>query len=166
MHCAHTTHCLLLVLLYIQHPHHHCYNSEAVVRWNSTKKVFLEISQTLQENTCVNVSFFNKITWLRPATLLKIRLWHRCFPVNFAKFLRTPFITKHLWWLLLITVNISDVCFWFKFKAFKWFKSGIFFSLKSLSSVLFSFPMLFLSFSGFFFCFFIFSCRWSWKGFF
>ena len=26
-----------------------------------------------------------------PATLLKKRLWHRCFPVNFAKFLRTPF---------------------------------------------------------------------------
>ena len=25
-------------------------------------------------------------TGLRPATLLKKRLWHRCFPVNFAKF--------------------------------------------------------------------------------
>ena len=25
---------------------------------------------------------------LRSATLLKKRLWHRCFPVNFAKFLR------------------------------------------------------------------------------
>ena len=35
------------------------------------------------------------------ATLLKKRLWHRCFPVNFAKFLRTPFFTEHLWWLLL-----------------------------------------------------------------
>ena len=28
---------------------------------------------------------------LCPATLLKKRLWHRCFPVNFAKCLRTPF---------------------------------------------------------------------------
>ena len=28
----------------------------------------------------------------RPATLLKKRLWHRHFPVNFAKFLRTPFL--------------------------------------------------------------------------
>ena len=27
----------------------------------------------------------------RPTTLLKKRLWHRCFPVNFAKFLRTTF---------------------------------------------------------------------------
>ena len=35
-------------------------------------------------------------------TLLKKSLWHRCFPVNFAKFLRTPFFTKHLWWLLLV----------------------------------------------------------------
>ena len=29
---------------------------------------------------------------LRSATLLKKRLWHRCFPVSFAKFLRTPFL--------------------------------------------------------------------------
>ena len=44
--------------------------------------------------------FFNKVAALRPATLLKNRLWHRCFPVNFVKFLRTPFYTEHLWWLL------------------------------------------------------------------
>ena len=38
--------------------------------------------------------FFNKVAGLRPqpATLLKKRLWHRWFPVNFAKFLRTPFL--------------------------------------------------------------------------
>ena len=36
--------------------------------------------------------FFNK----RPATLLKKRLWHRCFPVNFAKFFRTHFFIEHL----------------------------------------------------------------------
>ena len=28
---------------------------------------------------------------MRPATLLNKRLWHSCFPMNFAKFLRTPF---------------------------------------------------------------------------
>ena len=38
---------------------------------------------------------------LRPATLLKKRLWHRCFPVNFEKFLITLFLTEHLRWLLL-----------------------------------------------------------------
>ena len=38
---------------------------------------------------------------LRPANLLKKRLWHRCSPVNFVKFLRTPFFMKHIWWLRL-----------------------------------------------------------------
>ena len=28
--------------------------------------------------------------------------WHRCFPVNFAIF--TPFLTEHLWWLLLVVI--------------------------------------------------------------
>ena len=37
------------------------------------------------------ILFFNKVTGLRPATLFKKILWHRYFPVNFAKFLRTPF---------------------------------------------------------------------------
>ena len=35
--------------------------------------------------------FFNKVAGLKPTTLLKKRLWHRCFPVNFAKSLRTFF---------------------------------------------------------------------------
>ena len=38
---------------------------------------------------------------LRPATLLKKRLWHRCFPVNFVKFLRTPFLQNASGRLLL-----------------------------------------------------------------
>ena len=45
--------------------------------------------------------YFNKVAGFRPVTLLKKRLWHRCFPVNFAKFLRTPFFTEHLRWLPL-----------------------------------------------------------------
>ena len=36
--------------------------------------------------------FFNKVTGLMPSTLLKTRLWHRCFPVNFVKCSRTPFL--------------------------------------------------------------------------
>ena len=36
--------------------------------------------------------FFNKVARLRPATLSKKKLWHRCFPVSFVKFLRTPFL--------------------------------------------------------------------------
>ena len=43
-------------------------------------------------------SFFRK---LQAATLLKRRIWYRCIPKNFAKFLRTPFLEEHLRWLLL-----------------------------------------------------------------
>ena len=46
-------------------------------------------------------SLFKKVSCLRIATFLRKRLWHRCFPVNFAKFLRTTFFIEHLWLLLL-----------------------------------------------------------------
>ena len=37
---------------------------------------------------------FRKIYWktLEACNFIKKRLWHRCFPVNFVKFLRTPFL--------------------------------------------------------------------------
>ena len=46
---------------------------------------------------------------LRPATLLKKNLWHRCFPVNFAKFLRTPFFTEHIWAIASGTRNPASL---------------------------------------------------------
>ena len=55
----------------------------------------------------------------RPVTLLKKGLQHKCFPVEFAKFLITPFITEHLWRLLLvivITVSISVYRYYFAIK--------------------------------------------------
>ena len=69
-----------------------CIEIEAVDQICSAKKVFLEISQNSQENTYASLS---------PATLFKKRLWHRCFPVNFVKFLRTHFAIEHLLWLFL-----------------------------------------------------------------
>ena len=44
---------------------------------------------------------FCEINSLRPTTLLKKRLWHRCFSVNLAKFLRT-----------LFSQNTPSGCFW------------------------------------------------------
>ena len=64
--------------------------TEAVVQTFSVKKVLLESSQNSRENTCARVSF-----------LIKKKLWHWCFAVNFTKFLRIPFLTEHLHWLLL-----------------------------------------------------------------
>ena len=55
---------------------------------------------------------------LRPATLLKKRLWHKCFPVNFAKFLRTPFSVDHLRWLLL--KYLKKVISVFNYKLFQY----------------------------------------------
>ena len=51
--------------------------------------------------------FFNKVAGLRPATLLKKRLRHMCFPLNFAKFRRTFFVAEHLQWLLLKFLRLS-----------------------------------------------------------
>ena len=62
---------------------------EKGVPWNFTKFTEKHLRQSL---------FLNKVTGLSPATLLKKRLWCRCFLVNFAKFIRTPFLTEHLWW--------------------------------------------------------------------
>ena len=70
--------------------------------------------------------FFNKVAGLRPATLLKKRLWHRCFPVNFAKFLRIPFLTEYIWWLLLKIVETACVCIVFFFHYFKYYDQNIF----------------------------------------
>ena len=64
------------------------------------KGVLRNIAKFTGKHLCQSL-FFNKVAGLRPATLLKKRLWHRCFPVNFAIFLRTPFFIEHLWWLLL-----------------------------------------------------------------
>ena len=43
------------------------------------------------KHMCQNL-FFNKIAGLKPANSVKKRPWHRCFSVNFVKFLRTPFL--------------------------------------------------------------------------
>ena len=51
--------------------------------------------------------FFNKAADLRPATLLKKRFWLRCFPVNFGKFLRPPFLKNTSQRLLLMFNNES-----------------------------------------------------------
>ena len=57
------------------------YNAEALVQRCSVKKVFLEILRNSQKSTC-----------------------------EFVKFLRTPFYTQQLWWLLL-TIHEKDTAY-------------------------------------------------------
>ena len=45
--------------------------------------------------------FFNKVAGQKVAISFKIKLWHKCFPVNFAKFLRTPYSQNTFGRLLL-----------------------------------------------------------------
>ena len=78
--------------------------SEIVVRRCSVNMLLLNISQNLRENTCARVSFFNKVAgW--PATLLKKRLLHRCFPIKFAKLLRAFFYRT-----LLVAALYCEIC--------------------------------------------------------
>ena len=65
------------------------------------EKVFLEISQNFTGKHLCQSLIFNEFGHLRSATLLKKRLWHRCFPVNFTTFLRTPFLQNSSGRLLL-----------------------------------------------------------------
>ena len=80
-------------------------NQEAVARRCSVKKVFLEISESTTgkhyRKTPVSESFLIKLQASGLQLYKKKRLWHKCFPGNFAKFLRTSFLTEHLRWLLL-----------------------------------------------------------------
>ena len=46
--------------------------------------------------------------WPETCNFIKNETLHRCFPVNFAKFLRTPFLTEQLRRLLLVKVSFTN----------------------------------------------------------
>ena len=69
------------------------------------KGVLRNFAKLTGKHLC-QVVFFNKVAGPERAALLKKRLRHSYFPVNFAKFLRASFLTKSLWWLLLIVICI------------------------------------------------------------
>ena len=52
-------------------------------------------------------SLFKKVAGLKLCNIVKTRLQHRCFPVKFAKSLRTPLFTEHLWWRLLVIISLT-----------------------------------------------------------
>ena len=60
----------------------------------NANKLHSEFAKFTGKHLCQSF-FFNKVADLRPETLLKKRLWHRCFTLNFVKFLRTPFLTEY-----------------------------------------------------------------------
>ena len=67
-------------------------HAEAATRCVLLKRRSLKFRETHRNTPVPDPVFFNKVAGLR----------HRCFfSVNFAKFLRTPFLIEHHWWLLL-----------------------------------------------------------------
>ena len=66
------------------------------------KKMFLKVLHYSQENTCVRISFLNKVTGLPAWNFVRKRHQHLRFHVNLAKFQRTH-----------IFKNICENCFWF-----------------------------------------------------
>ena len=62
----------------------------------SVLRNFAKLAKLTGKHLCHSL-FFNSVAGLRPANLLKKRLWHRRFAVSFVKFLRTPFFIEHLW---------------------------------------------------------------------
>ena len=86
----------------------------SAVQKQSPRGVLSNFAKFTGKHKCQS-PLFNKVVG-RPATLLKKRLWHRCFPVNFAKFLRTPFVIEHLRWLFLSVklIFLEDIrsCCW------------------------------------------------------
>ena len=85
------------VAIALRSSYHKCSMKKGLLR-NFTKFTRKHLCQSL---------FYNKVAGLRPATLSKKkRLWQRCFPVDFAKFVRTGFFIEHLWTLVSVLYGV------------------------------------------------------------
>ena len=71
------------------------------------KVILINFASFTGKHLCHSL-FFNKVAGLRSLTLLKKRLWHRCFPVNVAKFLKTPFLQNTSRRLLLTKIDKTE----------------------------------------------------------
>ena len=78
-------------------------------RCSIKKDVLTNFTKFTGKHLCQSL-FFNKVAGLRPAFLLKKRLWLRCFPMNSVKFLRTPFLQYTSGRLLLQVLKMGS--FW------------------------------------------------------
>ena len=77
--------CLWFFFFYAEVSCSHCTSFD--IKWSNRSEVFCT-----KDGLGNFAEFTGKHLCLRPATLSKKRLWHRCIPVNFAKFLRTPLV--------------------------------------------------------------------------
>ena len=71
-------------------------NPEAVAQRCSVKKVFLEITQNSQENTCARVSFVIKLQ-AETCNFIKKETLAQVFSCEFCEISKKTFFTEHLW---------------------------------------------------------------------
>ena len=82
----------------LEYSHSAIYKSDRLQVFFKTS-VIKNVTIFTEKHLCWSL-FFNKVAGLKAYNFIKKRLWHRCFPVNMAKLLRTAFFIEHLWWLL------------------------------------------------------------------
>ena len=94
-----------IILWFVQSTHCRCSIKKGILQNTLRKRKNKEIIlQNSEGNTCVRASFLEKASDLGPVTLLKKILWHKCFPVNFLKFLRAPYLKNTFGTLVLFVI--------------------------------------------------------------
>ena len=97
----------------------YCFLSRRISR-SSHPKVFYkkDVLQNFAKFTAKHLSqslpLIKLQTWacnFQGCNFIKKRFRNRCFSVNFAKFLRTAFLIKYLWLLLLCFKKMNVYCF-------------------------------------------------------
>ena len=71
-----------------------CYRHGNFQNTEAATEGFLENFTNLIGKRLCQSLFFNEVAGLKPANLLNKRLQHKCFSVNFVKFLRTTFFAS------------------------------------------------------------------------
>ena len=90
----------LSLFLILPFPQQHWSVRSSDQRCSIEKGVLKNFAKFTGKYLCQSL-FFNTVAGLRPTTLLKKRLWYRCFPMNFVKFLGTPSLQNNYRRLLL-----------------------------------------------------------------
>ena len=85
------------------------YSTRCSQRRCSVNKIILRNFPKFTGKHLCKCLLFNKVAGLRP--LSKRTLWHRCFPANFSKFLRTPFLQNTSGRLLLLVFQIINTIY-------------------------------------------------------
>ena len=84
-----------------------CFYGTGAAKKKAVLKNFTKFTET---HLCMSL-FVNKVAGLRHSILIKKRLWHRCFLVNFVKLLRTHYLQNTSGWLLLTVTTVFVIMF-------------------------------------------------------